>query len=584
MSGNGCRGQARDCATGLATNDEETTVRQWTTWLAGIITGIFLLVYLNFTDLLVWAASQGALGWASQLRDPIQPNRIVDWQRGPTAAELPAGERAPNIVVILADDLGWNDISFYGGGLGGGAVKTPNIDSIAAGGIHMVNGYTGNATCAPSRAALLTGRYPTRFGFEFTPAPVPMMRLGAGFDSGIERPYRAVLYEDQLDRQPPYSSKGVPGSEIMLPRLLNSRGYHSVIIGKWHLGEDPEQAPTARGFDEFLGFLGGGSAYAARDDENYVESIQDFDPIDRFLWPNLTFAVRYNDGPRFNPDRYMTDYLSSQAVSMIKANRHRPFFLYLAYNAPHTPLHALRADYDALDTIENHTERVYGAMVRSLDRGIGQVLAALKDNGLEENTLVIFSSDNGGAHYVGLPDLNRPYRGWKMTFFEGGIHTPFFVKWPARLPAGGSYDQPVSHIDIFATAAAAAGAEPASDRPIDGVDLVPYLAGEREGPPHASLQWRSGGYRAALAAGWKIQVSDPPGKTWLFNLAQDPTEQRNLAESNPEQRARMEAVLEEGQRDWLEPAWPQSLAAPIAVDHPLNVPGHADEDWVFWAN
>ncbi|HIF93287.1 MAG: sulfatase-like hydrolase/transferase [Myxococcales bacterium] len=554
-----------------------------TTWLAGIVTGLFLIVYLNFNDVATWAASKGMLGMLSELREPILANQVVAWQQGPASTDIPASERPPNIVVILVDDLGWNDISFYGGGLGNGAVQTPNIDAIANQGVHLTNGYTGNATCAPSRAALLTGRYPTRFGFEFTPAPLSFMRLTASMNDS-DRPLHAEVYENRADQHPEYAAKGVAQSEIMLPKLLAENDYHSVALGKWHLGETEGQTPTERGFDEFLGFLSGGAAYAEFDDPEHIKSIQKFDPIDTFLWPNLRFAVRYNQQQRFTPDKYMTDYLTEHAVNVIEANRNRPFFVYLAYNAPHTPLHATKADYDALPMIENHTERVYGAMMLAVDRGVGQVMDALRENGLEENTLVIFTSDNGGAHYVGLPDVNAPYRGWKMTFFEGGIHTPYFVKWPAKLAAGGEYEQPASHIDIFATAAAAAGIELPSDRVYDGVDLMPYLTGDETGSPHDDLHWRSGGYSSSLSHGWKLQVSNPPGKVWLFNLNDDPTEQHNLADSEPEQLARMQTVMADAQKDWSEPGWPQFIAAPITVDKHLAQPVTADDEVVYWGN
>src|SRR5262249_41246814 len=217
--------------------------------------------------------------------------------------------------------------------------------------------------------------------------------------------------------------------------LLHDRGYPTARLAQWHLGEAPPMHPNAQGFDEYLGFLSGASMYLDPDDANAVNSVQDFDPVDQFLWANLPFAVRKDRGPRFAPDQYMTDYLANQAARAIEANRNRPFLVYLAFNAPHTPLQALRSDYEALLQIQNHTLRVYAAMIRALDRGVGTVLGALRANGLEENTLVIFTSDNGGADYIGLPDINKPYRGWKMTFFEGGVHAPLFAKWPARLAA-----------------------------------------------------------------------------------------------------------------------------------------------------
>ena len=333
-------------------------------------------------------------------------------------------------MLIVVDDLGFNDITFYGGGIANGSVATPSIDAIAREGIHFTNGYAGNGTCAPSRAALLTGRFSTRSGFEFTPASPQFAELTAG-DGYIE---------ENAEDYPPSEELGLPGSEVTLPELLEQKGYHSVALGKWHLGASEGMTPTAQGFDEFLGFLPGAAMFMEEDDPGVVNSKQDFDPIDKFLWANLKYAVRYNDGDRFAPDSHMTDYFSRQAVRVIEANRHRPFFLYLAYNAPHTPLQAEQADYAALAHIDDHTERTYAAMLRGLDRGIGQVLDALDDNGIADNTVVIFTSDNGGAGYVGLPDLNKPYRGWKITFFEGGIHTPYFMRWPARIAAGSRYD------------------------------------------------------------------------------------------------------------------------------------------------
>jgi len=209
-------------------------------------------------------------------------------------------------------------------------------------------------------------------------------------------------------------------------------------------------------------------------------------------------------GKLFQPKGYLTDYLTDEAVKAIEANRNRPFFMYLCHLAVHTPLQALKSDYDALTQIDDHTTRVYGGMIRALDRSVGRVLRALKENGLEENTIVVFTSDNGGAFYIGLPDINKPYRGWKMTFFEGGLHVPFFMKWPAGLPRGRTYDAPVSHFDIYATTAAAAGAPLPDDRVIDGTNLIPYLKGERQTSPHNALFWKSGHYKSVLAGDWKL--------------------------------------------------------------------------------
>ena len=525
-------------------------------------------------------------GMIQRRLNPVAESRDITWEEGPRLLIVPAADRPPNIVVILVDDLGWNDLTWNGGGVAGGTVPTPNIDSIAQQGVQLTAGYAGNATCAPSRAAIMTGRYPTRFGFEFTPAPMTFMKMIARFNSKQPDRLRKAVYFDEREADvPPMSEEGVPPEEITLAELLGEKGYRTLMLGKWHLGSATAMRPEAQGFDEFVGFDSGASLFGDPRDPGIVNSKQDFDPIDQFLWANLSFAVRRTGiEERFRPDEYMTDYLSTQAVRAIAANQGRPFFLYLAYNAPHTPLQATKADYDALPDIEDHTLRVYGAMIRALDRGVGRVLDALREHGLEENTLVVFTSDNGGANYVGLPDLNKPYRGWKMTFFEGGLHSPFFIKWPAVIEPGTTFDQPVAHIDVFATAAAAAGAALPDDRPIDGVDLVPYLTGAAEGRPHEALFWRSGHYQTVRAGDWKLQVSERPPKTWLFDLAEDPTEQRNVADRHPEMVDALRVLLDGYNAEVAEPAWPALIEGPITIDIPLNVPESPDDEHVFWAN
>jgi len=513
--------------------------------------------------------------------DPVSPTQPVAWAQGPATGPAPA-ERPPNIVLIVADDLGYNDLTVTGGGIAAGAVGTPRIDSIARDGARFVNGYSAQATCSPSRAALMTGRYPTRFGFEFTAAPVSFARTISEFARGEGLP--VVYHADREAEVPPTESMGLPPEEITVAEILRARGYRTLHLGKWHLGEAPALRPEAQGFDESLGFYRGGSMYLPQSSPDVVNSKQDFDPIDQFLWANLPFAVRKNGSDSFHPDRYMTDYLAEEAAAAIAANRNRPFFLYVAFNAPHTPLQALTSDYDALASIPDHRLRVYGAMVRALDRGVGTILDALKANGLDENTLVIFTSDNGGANYVGLPDLNKPFRGWKATFFEGGIRMPFFVKWPAKIPGGTVVDGPAAHIDVLPTAVAAAGGVLPADRVIDGVDLVPFATGARQGPTRETLFWRSGHYRTLRAGDWKLQVSERPQKVWLFNLKDDPTERTNLAASNPAQVATLTAQLEALERGMAEPRWPALIEVPVRIDVPLDAPVQPTDELVYWAN
>ena len=542
-------------------------------------------------------AVAGALGWLlrvelllagvelmSDLRTPVGPARQVHWQPGPDAAQAPAAHRPPNIVLIVADDLGWYDLSFNGGGLAGGALRTPRIDSIAAEGANFTQGYAANATCAPSRAALLSGRYSTRFGFEFTPTPdsmMPMMRVIRGA-SGRSGP--PAVYNEEANSRP-YEDLGMPSGEVTLAELLQGRGYHSVHIGKWHLGRTNGMAPQDQGFHESLLMASG--LYGRKDDPGIVQARQDFDPIDLFLWRALKFAAQHNGGPLFEPPRYLTDYYTDEAVRVIDANRNRPFFLYLAHFAPHTPLQATRADYDALPQVEPHRERVYAAMVRALDRSVGRVLDALRRNGLEDNTLVMFTSDNGGAGYIGLPDVNQPFRGWKMSMFEGGIHVPFFVKWPARIEPGTTYDQPVHHFDLYASAAAAAGAPMPADRKMDGVDLLPYVRQELAGAPHQALFWRSGASQSARMGRYKLNVSAPEGlprREWLFDLAADPGERRNLAADLPNKLAELRAALDAHNAEQAQPLWPSQLSSPINIDRDLSQADAPGDEFVYWSN
>jgi uncharacterized sulfatase len=541
--------------------------------IAAVVAGLALIAWLSFDAVILRVP-----GILDGFRNPTGPNRPIGWERGPVAAERPAAERPPNIVVIVADDLGWNDLTFQGGGVAGGSMPTPNIDSIARDGLTFTNGYSGSGTCAPSRAAILSGRYPTRFGFEFTPTPNRMATLVKRF---FDRPgllRHPVLTDATVEL--PFEAMGMPASEISLAEVLKAAGYHTVHIGKWHLGNVAGMAPHEQGFDESLLLASG--KYLPDGDPNVVDSRQDFDPIDKFLWPTMKYAASFNGSERFEPRGYLTDYYTEEAVKVIEANRNRPFFLYLAHWAPHTPLQASKADYDALASISEPRLRVYAAMIRALDRGVGQVLEALRRNGLEDNTLVIFTSDNGGANYIGLPEVNRPFRGWKISFFEGGIHVPYFMKWPARIKAGTTFTAPVHHVDIFSTAAAAAKAPTPNDRTIDGVDVLSFA----DNPPalDRALFWRSGHYQAVLTAGWKLQVAARPEKTWLFHLSEDPTEQHNLADREPLKVRVLKDLLGAHNAEQKAPLWPALAEMPVSIDKTLIEPESEDDEYVYWPN
>lgn len=517
-------------------------------------------------------------GLLQDWRDPVQANRAVTWSSAPAgnAAPAAAGERPPNIILIVADDLGLNDLTTNGGGLANGTVPTPNIDRIATEGAHFTTAYTANATCSPSRAAMMTGRYATRFGFEFTAVPPQFARnLAHGADDSLHPPvFHAELVDGMID----YPQMGVPQSEITIAELLRDRGYHTLHVGKWHLGEAPELSPNAQGFDESLQITAGASLFLPPNDPDGVDARLSFDPIDRFLWANLRYAVKWNGGERFAPVGHLTDYFTDQAKAAITANRDRPFFLYLAYNAPHTPLQATRADYDALSGISDHKTRVYAAMVRQLDRRIGDLMAHLEAQGIDDNTLIIFTSDNGGAWYTGIPSHNLPYRGWKATFFEGGIRAPFFMRWPDRIAPGTRRSDVTGHLDLFATIAAAAGAALPTDRVMDGGNVL-------AGPvARDAMFWRSGTYRAVRMGDWKLQVTERPARARLFNLADDPTERTDLAAQFPERVAAMRARLEAQNRTMADPLWPGLIEGAVRIDVPLDAPWRADQDYIYWTN
>ena len=523
----------------------------------------------------------------ADFRDPIAPHRAVAWRRGPAQPTAPPDQRPPNIVVILADDLGFNDVSFYSGAVtADGASTTPNIDSIARSGVAFANGYAANAVCAPSRAAIMTGRHSTRFGFEYT----PFYRIGVTiFDWMLQRdppPLPTLIHHDRLPALPEMAALGMPNGEITVAELLKTAGYQTAHIGKWHLGGAADMRAEDQGFDDSLNMASG--LYLPEDSDDVVNAKLDFSSIDKMVWTSMRYAATFNGTELFAPDGYLTDYYTDEAVQVIEANRHRPFFLYLAHWAPHTPLQASREDYAAVSHIEDHTARVYAAMIRALDRGVGRVLAALRDNGIDDNTLVIFTSDNGGAGYLGLPDVNQPYRGWKLTLFEGGIHVPFFMRWPAALAAGTSYEHPVAHIDVFATAAAAAGAELPDDRIIDGVDLLPYLADASLGRPHETLFWREGHHQAVRHGDWKLVVSrqhaSEQSKHWLFDLANDPTERANLAAQQPQRVAELLALLYDHNAAQAAPLWPSLIESPQLIDKTEADAYAPGDEYIYWPN
>jgi len=520
--------------------------------------------------------------YISNFTNPTYENVAIEWENGPISRT----NSKPNIIVVLVDDLGFNQISSYGGGMANGKFKTPNIDKLASDGVLCTNGYSSSPVCSPSRASLLTGRFATRFGYEFTPTTSSMMKAVNVFSKKNEV-VDGIYHNDRSENIIDIEQMGIPQSERTIAEMLKPEGYHNIHIGKWHLGHAKDFLPRRHGFDESLR-MDQGSLFLPEDDDDVVNAKIDFDPIDKLLWGNLPYAVNFNEGTRIKPEGHLTDYLTNEAVKAIEKNKNRPFFLYLAYWAVHSPLQAKKEDYEKLSFIENHEERVLASMVMTVDRGVGKIRDVLKKNNIDDNTIIIFTSDNGAPGYIGLPDLNKPYRGWKLTHFEGGVHIPYIVSYPNKIPKGKIYDGRVSNLDIFSTVASVAGVDlnrnDLRDIKFDGVNILPYLSGGNEGEPERILFNKSGDYSFLIKEGWKLQVDLVQNKKWLYNLNQDPTEQLNLSESNFTKLNELEEILNNKLSEQVKPIWPSLLDWPIFIDKTLDEKVNKTDEYIFWAN
>jgi len=374
-----------------------------------------------------------------------------------------AANAKPNIVVILADDLGYADL----GCQGCKDIRTPHIDSIARNGVRFTDGYATHPVCSPSRAGLMSGKYQQRFGFEH--------------NSGPER-FAAPNF-------------GQPRTVPTLAEKLKTAGYATCMVGKWHIGFKEGLRPWERGFDHFYGFLGGARSY-------YPNSPRENDPILR------------NDAPVTGEKEYLTDAFAREAVGFIDRSKNQPFFLYVAFNAVHSPLEATNAYEDRFPNITDPKRRTYAGMLSAMDDAVGRVLEKLRQLGLEERTLVFFYSDNGGPTPQ-TTSRNDPLRGTKGQLFEGGIRVPFLAQWKGVIPAGMVYPKPVMAFDIHATALAAAGISSLQGQSLDGVNLLPFLLGQRRESPHESLFWRAGPQPGLFK---NSGIFEPPGTSKLLNM------------------------------------------------------------------
>ena len=531
---------------------------------------IVLLVLLGlglifWKDLLFWSLVQSAAP-----KDNVGPNQEIVWQQGPDTRS----DDRPNIIVIVADDLGINDMTDYDDLDPSGTMDTPNIDFIANSGIKFKNAYSGSATCAPSRGMIVTGRYATSTGYEFTPVPDGMARA-----INLFNPEETRYMAESVESNPLFDNQGLPAEEITFAETLKDAGYYTAHIGKWHLGRGPVFAPLSQGFDESLMMASG--LFLPEDDPNVVNAYLPWDPIDKFLWAILDYAASFNESSErdnwFEPKGYLTDYYTDEALKVIEANKNRPFFLYLAHWGVHTPLQALKSDYDKLTHIDNHIERVYAAMIMSLDRSVGRIVESLEANGLSENTWIIFTSDNGGANYIGLRYINSPYRGWKLTLFEGGIKVPL-IFWKDGI-ASQEVAQRAMHIDIMPTIHGLINEE--LTHSVDGIDLFTDEYDLNQRP----IFWKTGHNKVVIKDNWKLQVEEYSQKQWLFNLADDPTEQLELSDQYPEKVYELMALINqhsEGAKNFI---YRPPLLANVDVDRNLKEAveeGHNEDEESVW--
>jgi len=416
------------------------------------------------------------------------------------ASSQPAQKRPPNLVILLADDLGYADVGFHGCK----DIPTPHIDALARDGVRCTDGYVSGPYCSPTRAGMLTGRYQNRFGHEFNPS-------GA--------------------------NHGMPTTETTLADRLKKAGYVTGLVGKWHLGSAEQFHPQKRGFDEFFGFLGGAHSY----------------------FPDKGMAGGILRGTeKVIEKEYLTDALAREAVAFIERHKAKPFFLFLSFNAVHTPMHADEARLKKFAHIQDMQRRIYAAMLSAMDDAIGLVRAKLQAEKLEEDTLIVFFSDNGGPTMQGTTinaSSNAPLRGSKRQTLEGGIRVPFVFVWKDVLPKDKVFPWPIIQLDIAPTALAAAGVKIDPAWKLDGVDLMPHLLRKAVAQPHQVLYWRFGSQMAVRQGDWKLVKYDRgSGDYELYDLKNDIGESKDLAKAHPE---RVKELLEL----WKE--WDATLAKPL---------------------
>lgn len=419
----------------------------------------------------------------------------------------------PNVIVIMTDDLGYVDVGFNGSK----DIPTPNIDRIAQNGVKFTNGYTPYSVCSPSRAGFITGRYQQRFG-----------------------------YERNAQYRPNDPNMGLPQTEKTIPEVIGQSGYTSGIIGKWHLGAHISNHPLNRGFDFFYGHLGGGHRYFP--EELTIKDSYSFsdEPMSYRSW------IMRDHQPE-KTDEYLTDEFSNEAVAFVEKNQKGPFFLYLAYNAPHGPLQATQKYLDRFEQIENKKRKTYAAMVSAVDDGVGRLLDKLEALKISENTMIFFLSDNGGPEPKNGSN-NGPLREGKSSIYEGGNRIPFAMQWPAQITPM-VYEYPISSLDILPTIAELTQTPIAQDKPLDGVNIIPYLKGEKQGRPHQTFYVRKfdDDLYSVRDGDLKLVTKKKNSVKELYNLQEDLGEENDLADAFPEVVKRLDSLRQNWDKQLIDP-------------------------------
>jgi arylsulfatase A-like enzyme len=423
----------------------------------------------------------------------------------------------PNFLIILADDLGYRDVGFTGSK----EIRTPNLDRLANNGLIFENGYVTHPYCGPSRAGLITGRYQARFGMEIN-----------------------------VTHSPYDIHSGLPLEEKTFADRLKPAGYRTGIIGKWHLGAAYPFHPNNRGFDHFYGFLSGGHSYFPENTTTIRPLLKnDGTPHYSANEGGYLPLMRNNQAGEFT--EYLTTALSREAAAFVSESD-EPFCLYLAYNAPHGPMEAPKETFDKYGHIADWTRRTYAAMIDEMDQGIGMVVEALRESGKLDNTLIFFLSDNGGVtpkpgHENETWANNGPFRRGKGSLLEGGSHVPFILHWPNGIKEPGRFTGLVSSLDLAATAVALGGGD-TSGEPLDGVNLAPYISGEKDGSPHKALYWRiTDGISWAVRTESAKYLKENWGstETELYDMVNDPYESTNIVKESPEIRKELAKLWNE---------------------------------------